>query len=86
VLVLIEDVDELVILVIELVVLDVTIDVEVAAPDKVSKKRPNIWALSYLGRIGNSMDYMTCMRIRQRNSWVLYRLSHRIVHRQIAGH
>jgi hypothetical protein len=79
-------VDELVILVIELVVLDVTIDVEVAAPDKVSKKRPTIWALSYLGRIGNSMDYMSCMRIQQRNSWVLYRLSHRIVHRQIAGH
>jgi len=86
VLVLIEDVDELVNLAVELAGLDVTVDVEVATPDRVTKKRPTICVLTYLGRIGNSMDYMTCMRIQQRSSWVLYRLSHRIVHKQIAGH
>lgn len=57
-LVLIDDVDELVILVVELAGLDVTVDVGVAAPDRVTKKRPTFWALTYLGRIGNSMYYI----------------------------
>jgi hypothetical protein len=45
-------------LVVELAGLDVTVDVGVAAPDRVTKKRPTFWALTYLGRIGNSMYYI----------------------------
>lgn len=77
------DVDETVVFVVVVTLVLVGVDVvAVAVPDHISDKLVLHGVLSYLGHIGSSTDYTTCMCIQRYRWWNQCSQTRHIAHRQ----